>query len=551
MVYLAAGYQTDFMSPNSPDNTKSTATEERANSTERSAFEQQLPALSDALSKWYLARLRRRAHQAAAGANLTPAALIAADRERVEKMIVDNATETGIKRTASMPALPPSNPQSKISLILPALIVVFQLLAAVSLFVPALSAMQIPAILCVVSLICAAMSLFTQLKLKKRLDDLRDETFGDEVNVEELERIDVIECIRYLFTRRDTIIEELREKEKAIVEFSDDIVISLDASLKITSTNPSSARLLGYSADEFLGHSIKQFILQEDLEKSEKALEGARGIKKESVFENRVKKKDGNSIDFFWQVEWSRTANGFFCIAHDITSRKNSERAKQEFVAMLSHDLRSPLGAIQGSLVLLKAGAMGALSEQAMTRISSAERIATQLIRLINDLLDIEKAEAGKFELVKEEFSLSEMLSQTLESVQTLADQKKITLEKTDFEAQIIADRDRLFRVLVNLLSNAIKFSPENSKVTVEAEIKLGFVEIRVSDQGRGIARADQVRIFDRFQQVEAADATIKGGSGLGLAICRTIVEKHGGTISVESEPGKGSTFKFKIPLKP
>jgi signal transduction histidine kinase len=218
---------------------------------------------------------------------------------------------------------------------------------------------------------------------------------------------------------------------------------------------------------------------------------------------------------------------------------------------MLSHDLRSPLGAIQGSLVLLKAGAMGALSEQAMTRISSAERIATQLIRLINDLLDIEKAEAGKFELVKEEFSLSEMLSQTLESVQTLADQKKITLEKTDFEAQIIADRDRLFRVLVNLLSNAIKFSPENSKVTVEAEIKLGFVEIRVSDQGRGIARADQVRIFDRFQQVEAADATIKGGSGLGLAICRTIVEKHGGTISVESEPGKGSTFKFKIPLKP
>lgn len=217
MVYLAAGYQTDFMSPNSPDNTKSTATEERANSTERSAFEQQLPALSDALSKWYLARLRRRAHQAAAGANLTPAALIAADRERVEKMIVDNATETGIKRTASMPALPPSNPQSKISLILPALIVVFQLLAAVSLFVPALSAMQIPAILCVVSLICAAMSLFTQLKLKKRLDDLRDETFGDEVNVEELERIDVIECIRYLFTRRDTIIEELREKEKAIV----------------------------------------------------------------------------------------------------------------------------------------------------------------------------------------------------------------------------------------------------------------------------------------------------------------------------------------------
>lgn len=537
------------MPSDSPDNKNSTAGEERTNSSGRENLGQQVPASSEALSKWYLARLRRRAHHAAAGANLTPAALIAADRERVEKLIVDNATETGIKRTVSMPALPPSTPESKMPLILPAAIAALQVLAAAACFILS-SSPAIPATLCVVSLLCASLALVSQFKSKKRMEELRDEAFGDEVNVDELERIDIIECIRYLFKRRDNIIEELREKEKAIVEFSDDIVISLDANLKISSTNPSATRLLNYSAEELLAHPITAFILPEDLEKSEKGLGNARGIKKEIVFENRLKKKDGSSIDLFWQVEWSRTANVFFCIAHDITSRKNSERAKQEFVAMLSHDLRSPLGAIQGSLALLKAGAMGALSEQAMTRISSAERIANQLIRLINDLLDIEKAEAGKFELVKEEFAIEDMLSQSVESVQTLADQKKITLQKPDLSQKIIADKDRLFRVLVNLLSNAIKFSPEGSTVAVEAELKTAFLEIRVRDQGRGISKADQARVFDRFQQVEAADATIKGGSGLGLAICRTIVEKHGGTINVDSEIGKGSTFKFKLPIK-
>lgn len=118
-----------------------------------------MPAPSEALSKWYLARLRRRAHQAAAGANLTPAALIAADRERVERLIVDNATETGIKRTATMPVLPPSSKKNKAPVILPPVIAVLQVLAVASLFVPAVSGTPVPAILCVVSLACAVLLL--------------------------------------------------------------------------------------------------------------------------------------------------------------------------------------------------------------------------------------------------------------------------------------------------------------------------------------------------------------------------------------------------------
>lgn len=502
----------------------------------------------DALSKWYLARLRRRAHMAVAGGNLTPAALIAADRERVERLIVENATDAN--KTLSLPAIPKSSSR------LPRLLIflaVGGIIQALLLFLTFIAPTANPIFRQVVAAISFAwivlLALFARSYISK-LKKLREEMLGEEVNVGPLQRIDELDCLRYLMQRREQTIEELKEKERAIVDYSDDVVCSFNADLKITSINPTPSRLLGYSQEELVGQALSKFILPEEIEKTEKSLNNARNMKREIAFENRLRKKDGSNIDLFWQAEWSRTANAFFCVAHDITIRKNNERTRQEFVAMLSHDLRSPLASIQGSLSLLRAGALGELNEQALNRIVSSERISNQLIRLINDLLDIEKIEAGKFELVRDEMPISEIIEQSAEAVQTLAEQKKVKIEIAKSDSRVFIDRDRLFRVIVNLLSNAIKFSPEGSTVSVEAEESKAFLEVRVKDKGRGIAKADQARIFDRFQQVEAADATIKGGSGLGLAICKAIVEKHGGTISVESELGTGSVFKFQLPMQ-
>ncbi|MBX9692505.1 MAG: PAS domain-containing sensor histidine kinase, partial [Cyanobacteria bacterium] len=506
----------------------------------------------EALSRWYLARLRRRAH-GAQGSNLTPAALIAADREGIEKLVLTDAAGDG-RRTPTSIMQPPTR-QSALRTIAISVGVGLGLqfiILAGACFLAFQAAggnadlgSKTLAVLSLVSVAWAGSLLFLFIKFRKRIK----EALLELTRTEGLEGIDELDCFRFLFQKREMELEELQEKEKAIVDFAEDIVCSIDTNLRFASVNPTPARLLGYPVEELLGQPILKFIDAEDIAKTENAFKNARSMKTEIGFEIRLKSKSGSSIDFFVQADWSQTANVYFCVAHDITLRKNADRSKQEFVAMLSHDLRSPLTSIQGTLSLLKAGAMGPLSEQAITRVSRSERVSQQLIRLINDLLDIEKVEAGMFELNIEPCELADIIEQSVEAVQVQAEQKKVKINKPDTKFELKADKDRLFRVLTNLLSNAVKFSNENTEVSIEVVQLQGFVEIRVKDQGRGLSMEDHGRIFDRYQQVEAADATLRGGSGLGLAICKAIVERHGGTIAVDSELGVGSVFRFCIPV--
>jgi signal transduction histidine kinase len=225
--------------------------------------------------------------------------------------------------------------------------------------------------------------------------------------------------------------------------------------------------------------------------------------------------------------------------------REQIERMKQEFVAMLSHDLRSPLTSVQGTLTLAATGAYGDLSERLSSELNRAQRNAQRLIGLVNDLLDIEKMDSGMMELHKADVSLKEIFERSLESVEALAEPEKIVIKARHANLDVCADRDLLIRVLVNLLSNAIKYSPAGGVIEITAsDFPHGGTEVRVCDQGPGIPDSYKSSIFDRFQQVQGT----KGGSGLGLAICKAIVEGHGGTIGVESEQGKGSTFWFRIP---
>lgn len=242
----------------------------------------------------------------------------------------------------------------------------------------------------------------------------------------------------------------------------------------------------------------------------------------------------------------------FHQMANAITEQEQAmreiERMKQEFVAMVTHDLKTPLTSIQFVIGMLADGVFGTISAEGRRTLERTEGDVDRLIRLINDLLDIERLAGGKLELHKSEIPLSRVLERAQAAVMGFAMRSEVVLAGTSVDVQLNADEDRLVQVLVNLLSNAVKFSPPGSQVEVLASKVGDWAEVRVVDRGRGIPADHVGLIFERFKQVEVADTTSKGGTGLGLSISKAIVESHGGQIGVESEYGKGSTFWFKIP---
>jgi signal transduction histidine kinase len=247
---------------------------------------------------------------------------------------------------------------------------------------------------------------------------------------------------------------------------------------------------------------------------------------------------------------------------HDMADAlKEVDRLKKEILEMVSHDLRSPLTAIQSFITLLGTGHLGQLNPKGNELLEAADVSSVRMLRLINDLLDIEKLDDGKLQLDKAEVPLAELFDQSVQSLSALARDAEVTLVAAPTDLIVLVDGHRIVQVVVNLVSNALKFSPASTTVTVSAVIfsdqsagagdgpkTNGVVEIRIADQGRGIPQDKIDSIFNRFEQVQQSDSKVKGGSGLGLAICKALVELHDGQIGVESQEGKGSTFYFRIP---
>lgn len=238
-------------------------------------------------------------------------------------------------------------------------------------------------------------------------------------------------------------------------------------------------------------------------------------------------------------------------VFHSMVDELNDARKMQQYlIAMVSHDLRSPLTSLQGMLTLLSAGAMGELPPKAQNKVELAETDLTRLIKLTNDLLDTERLASGKLDMKYLSASMEELIDSALESVRSFADQHKIKVVSEAKPIEVEMDPDRILQVLANFLTNAIKYAPEGSVVTVRSELDGDSVNTQVIDQGRGVPREKQRLIFEKFAQVDEADALVMGGKGLGLAICKSIVEQHGGTLGVVSETGRGSSFWFRIPLR-
>ena len=316
--------------------------------------------------------------------------------------------------------------------------------------------------------------------------------------------------------------------------------------------NRGAEQMYGWSRDEVMGQDLEAILKSQfavDQAEVTQAFE-ARGHWQGELIESR---RDGSEIAV--ATRWARHAddNGnllaTLIINTDITERRAVNKLKDEFVSIVSHELRTPLTSIRGSLGLLAGGLLGELPAKGQRLLDIAVSNTDRLIRLINDILDIERMDSGVVQMDKRACDVDDLLTQTVDLMRAMADDASVELVLDSTRARLWADSDRLLQMLSNLVSNAIKFSDAGTKVALEAVDRGDTVLISVTDQGRGIPADKLEAVFERFHQVDASDSREKGGTGLGLAICRTIVQQHDGRIWVESGVGEGSTFFVELPI--
>jgi len=285
--------------------------------------------------------------------------------------------------------------------------------------------------------------------------------------------------------------------------------------------------------------------LWKELHKSEKVI-----LKKELTIE---RPREATLMVTLAHLHSAAPAGGFVAVIRDITAEKKIERLKSDFVANVSHEIRSPMAPMKDALSLVVDGTAGPLTPEQKKFLSILDENMDRLTRLINDLLNLSKIEAGRMELKKEDVKIASLVKDTVDSIKVYAARKKIALsvEMDDALPRPMCDRDRITQVIINLVMNAVKFTPEGGKIAVRCRLLTAsgkkIVQVSVTDTGPGMLQEEADLLFNRFKQLVATDKV--KGTGLGLAISKAIIDLHGGKIWVESEEGKGSTFKFTLPV--
>ncbi|MBD2497068.1 PAS domain S-box protein [Nostoc sp. FACHB-280] len=318
--------------------------------------------------------------------------------------------------------------------------------------------------------------------------------------------------------------------------------------------NPMLGEMLGYTELEFFSLSVFDSIHPED------AHQLRQGIEQVLSNENRSFQAQLRYLCYGGRIAWGLTSLSlvqdfqnqplyYVLQIQDVTEQQAIEQIKNEFISIVSHELRTPLTAIQGFLGLLNTGIYDDKPEKAKRMIQQAATNSDRLVRLVNDILDLERLSSGRVQLIKQVCNAADLMQRAVGEVQPIALAAAVTITVQPTTACIWADPDLIIQTLTNLLSNAIKFSPCNSVITLSTQPQADWVLFQVQDQGRGIPADKLDTIFERFEQVDVSDARAKGGTGLGLAICQSIVKQHGGSIWASSVLGEGSTFYFTLPI--
>jgi len=347
----------------------------------------------------------------------------------------------------------------------------------------------------------------------------------------------------------------VRKQDRALIDNTAEVIFSIDTSLRVIQVNGAVTKRLGYDQEQFSGALITSFVAEPDRLFVYQKLNEVIAARSEITFECSLK----DSFDYPHPAEvtaqWSKEDSSVFCVARDITARKEAERLKQEVLAMVSHDLRAPLTSLKLTLSLIaeKFKKSGDLS--GTEAVGVAKQSVTSLYNLTSDLLDLESYEAIGVHLDYEEAAIADLVAQAIKVVGPDAESRGVEISSAGDSITAEVDATKIGRVILNLLHNAIKFSPRGKTVSLSwalvPDALPAAVEIKVSDHGPGIDEDKQQMIFDKYRQAGTGSEGEQLGVGLGLAICKALVEAHDGTIGIDSRKGEGSTFRFQLPLHP
>jgi PAS domain S-box-containing protein len=362
--------------------------------------------------------------------------------------------------------------------------------------------------------------------------------------------------------RSEQIAKDQATRLAAIMNNVPDAIVTINERGSIESWSEGAQRLFGYTLDEALHGNVSMLLSAAHARHLQPLLEGnePRLMSGRRELEGRHKAGHSFPIDLSASEIQVGGRRLFVGIIRDITERRMIERLKSEFVATVSHELRTPLTSIAGSLSLLAAGLGGELPPKAQRLITIAHKNSERLTLLINDILDLEKAESGKLDLNLQLHSLAAVVTQSLEANRSYAQQFQVrfVLSLMSSDPIVLIDEARIQQVLANFLSNAAKFSPRGGQVLIKLELlseaRDAMVRVSVHDDGPGVPEAFRARIFTRFAQADASDSRQKGGTGLGLAIVKSLIEQHHGRVGFDSGHsavgnGQGASFWFELLL--
>jgi len=371
-----------------------------------------------------------------------------------------------------------------------------------------------------------------------------------------LERRSLQKEAEFLRKERERSLRDIateKSKIKTIINCMGDGVLVCDRDGCVVLTNPASSRMLMTPETSLLGNPLSQCHLNSELSKTIEESLQAKDIGYTSVSQELSL---GESQEIFLRAHTAQVRNdlgetmGSVTVLQDISHLKELDKMKSEFIAMVTHELRAPIAAVEQQLTVILNKMAGEVTEKQEQLLSRAKERTRGLLDLIKDLLDLSKIEAGKMVQYKEPLALQEAIQRVVDLMKVEAENKKIDLQ---FSAPsrvslILADRNSMEGIFTNLISNAIKYTPEGGKVWVTLGEDGGFVKATVSDTGIGIKKTDLSRIFDKFYRVKTSETRQIVGTGLGLSIVKSIVDAHLGSIAVESEEGGGTTFTVSFP---
>ena len=361
---------------------------------------------------------------------------------------------------------------------------------------------------------------------------------------------------REALAREHATVQGQRNQLEALIDASDAAIMLVGSDRRIAYANAEMARLVGIPQEAIVGagvQTIHRFLRGSFVDAD--AL-----VSQEHVLSLDASLRDRVELTFPRQATYQRVVApardssgsllGHIVLYRDVTHEVEVENAKTEFVSVVSHELRTPMTSVKTSLSLLLAGAGGPLDPAAHELLEVALRNADRLIRLVNDLLDLSRLEAGRMEFRLEPVALQDAVAASVEMVAAFAESRGVTLRtEPPAEPQVVrAERDRVVQVIVNLLANAIKFSPQGGQVEVRWWPEDGFVVTEVRDRGPGIPPDQLKLVFDPFKQLDSSTTREHGGAGLGLTIAQRIAQALGGDLNAESDMGKGSRFFVKLP---